>query len=77
MKKRFITKKKKSFNYKFLFIVLFYLIFLFIFYKYLEHENIKINDKKLVRILLKDSNHHNKDKNNIINKLISKFNINN
>ncbi|MBQ2640085.1 MAG: stage II sporulation protein P [Bacilli bacterium] len=77
MKKKFITKRKNYFiNYKFLFIIIFYCIGVYIGFRYLNNRS-SVDDKKIVQILLSTSNHHNKHKNNMINKLVSKVSINN
>ena len=73
MKKKFIAKRKKSINYKFFLFVIVFILSLYIGYKYLDNSNKKIDDKELVSILFKDSNHH--YKNNLINKILNSIKI--
>ena len=73
MKKKFIAKRKKSINYKFFLFVIVFILSLYIGYKYLDNSNKKIDDKELVSIFFKDSNHH--YKNNLINKILNSIKI--
>lgn len=74
MRKKFKSKKKKlRFKYKFFFFLFFFILGMVISYRILYTNCKKIDDKEFIKILLNNSNHHNK--NNSIKKLLTKLNI--
>ena len=71
MRKKFIAKKRKKKKPKIKFL-LFALVFFFSFYvtyEYLAQSNFKISDQVLVKLLLKQSNNHIKEKTGMLEKV--------
>ncbi len=71
MRKKFIAKKQKKKKPKIKFL-LFALVFFFSFYvtyEYLAQSNFKISDQVLVKLLLKQSNNHIKEKTGMLDKV--------
>ena len=71
MRKKFIAKKRKKKKPKIKFL-LFALVFFFSFYvtyEYLAQSNFKISDQVLVKLLLKQSNNHIKEKTGMLDKV--------